>query len=652
MTMRALRTSCHVAGVLLLAPALALAAAPPSVPAMLKLKPVVKGAVVEYDIPAGDAIAACTVEPSHAPPGWVLRDGQGKVLRKFLAVGGGGLNQWSYFQDGFEVYRESDHDKNQSVDEARWMNAGGTRVAVVANENHIQSWKRISAEEASKVLVQALVLDNPALIETVMAKPEELAALGVPTAEVDRSEAAQKARKESVAALRKALVGWDQGTTWLRFDAAMPHVIPSDATQGLKDDLTLYENAVILAGPAGGAPGDKTSFLQAGEVVKVGEVWKFVDLPRVINPASGAPVVAMEGGIRSAVYRDAGGAGAAGDPEQQKAIQALAEYDNKNAQKLGGDDKKAVAQYYIDRVAYLRAVEKATKKPDEALNYVKQEIDCVANAYQTGQYPQGLKVLNAFIEAKKDKTSSYAAFRRLNADFNIDQENQANPVASQNRWMKDMEAFLADFPRADEVPDVLFQLASTNEFNADETKARDYYGQLVAKHPDTLPGKKAAGALGRLDSVGKSISLKGKTVDGQVVDTTQLRGKTVLIAFWATSVPAARQDMPQIAKLYEKVKAKGFEVVSVCLDNDAATLAAFLKDNPLPWPTVFEAGGLESRLGVEFGIIVLPTMILVDSDGKVVNRSIRNFADLDIQLEKALAGKSGGGVAARPVTDR
>lgn len=647
MTTRALRTTVSLAAALLLAPAVGRSA---TVQQMLAFKPAVEEAVVEYDVPVGDAaIAACVVEVSQSPPGYVLRDGQGKMLRRFIGNGAHGrnINQWSYYQDGFEVYREASLDANTTVDEARWMNGGGTRIAVVAAKNHIQSWKRISAEEASKVLVQAIVLDKPALLETVMATPEELTALGIPAAEVQRAEASAKARAEAVAALRKGLVGWDRGTVWLRFDVPMPHVIPSDAVAGLKDDLTLYENAVILAGPAGGGAADKTTFLQASEVVRVGETWKFVDLPRAINPDPKNPVVAMEGGIRSAVYRDSGGAGGAGgNPEQDEAIRALAKYDNDNAATLAGNDKKALARYYVDRVKYLRAVEKSTRKPDEALSYLKQVIDCIANAYQTGQYPEGLKVLNR-IEAQKDKTSSYAAFRRLNADFNLENDNQANPVAATNRWMKDMKAFLEAFPKSDEEPEVLFQLASNNEFNGDEKEARDYYARLVSEYPEALPGKKAAGAIRRLDAVGNSIAVKGKTADGQVVDTTQLRGKTVLIAFWATSVPAARKDLPEIAKIYEKVKNKGFEVVSICLDSDANALADFLKQNPLPWPTVFEPGGLEGRLGTEFGIIVLPTMILVDADGKVISRSVRNAADLDIQLDKALANKATGGVATR-----
>ena len=78
------------------------------------------------------------------------------------------------------------------------------------------------------------------------------------------------------------------------------------------------------------------------------------------------------------------------------------------------------------------------------------------------------------------------------------------------------------------------------------------------------------------------------------------------------------------------------------LDNDRRDLDAFLKETPLPWPQIFEPGGMDSRLAVEYGIISLPTMILVDAKGKVLNRNIRTAAELDRQLEKVLAAKQPG----------
>jgi hypothetical protein len=106
--------------------------------------------------------------------------------------------------------------------------------------------------------------------------------------------------------------------------------------------------------------------------------------------------------------------------------------------------------------------------------------------------------------------------------------------------------------------------------------------------------------------------------------------------------------MAEIVKIFDKNKNKGFEVVGVWLDNDAATLQAALQDVPKSWSQVFEPGALESRLAVEYGIMSVPTMFLVDPEGKVINRNIRSSADLDIQLDKALAGKNPVAFGAKP----
>ena len=182
-------------------------------------------------------------------------------------------------------------------------------------------------------------------------------------------------------------------------------------------------------------------------------------------------------------------------------------------------------------------------------------------------------------------------------------------------------------------------LASTNELNGKETEGKKSYAQLAKDYPATEWGKKAAGALRRLDIVGKPMGLKGTDLRGQSIDTAQYRGKTVLVTFWATMAGPAKRDLPELVKLHAKYKSKGFEVIAVNLDNDKADLDAYLQASPLPWPQIFEPGGLDSRLAVEFGIISLPTMILIDPDGKVSNRNLRTAGELETILDKTLAGK-------------
>jgi thiol-disulfide isomerase/thioredoxin len=645
--MRGLRTTLAAAWFLALAPAITLAGATATVEQLLAYRPTQKG--VDYEVPTTPAaIAACKVETvanaKGAPIGYALRDGQGKILCRFVDNDKlPGMDQWSYYQDGFEVYRELDLNGDKRIDEVRWMNSAGTRVAKVSG-GKIVSWARISAEEASKVFVQALVSGDSELLETVMASPAELDALGVPRGEIDQVAAAEKQRVAQVKALRSGLTGWDANTAWLRLDGALPHLIPADS--GLKEDLVLYENAVIFAGsPATQANPGKVAFLQVSEMVKLGESWKFVDLPRVIDPAKNGVITAVEGGIRSWVFRtDAGSAPGGENPAVAEAMQALAAFDNskENVALQTSGAPKDLARFHVGRVAPLNRIVKAAEAagdPKVELDHQKLIVDSVSAAFATGQYPAGAKILDD-LAAKGGKIGTYAAFKKIEADFALQNDsNPGNTLAVQEAWLANLKMFVEKNPQCDEAPQALLFLASTNEMNAKEAEGRKSYATLAKDYPGTEWGKKAAGALHRLDLVGKPIALKGTDLRGQSVDASQYRGKTLLVTFWATWARPAKADMPELIKLHAKFKAKGFEVIGVNLDNDKAELDAFLQASPTPWPQLFEPGGLESRLATEFGIISLPTMFLVDPEGKVVNRSLRSASELENVLDKTLAGK-------------
>jgi thiol-disulfide isomerase/thioredoxin len=640
--MRALRTTLAAASFFALS---ALGArADVTVKQLMDFHPSFKG--VEYELPTDPAaIAACKAE--SIPGGFQLRDGQGKVLCRLVDRNADGkLDQWSYYQDGFEIYREIDNNNDRSIDEVRWMNGGGTRAAKVVGGKLIKvtSWTRLSAEEASKVFVTALVSGDSDLLESVMATPAELEALGIPKGEVDQVAAAEKQRVAQIKALRAGLTGWDANTTWLGLNGAMPHLIPAES--GLKDDIILCESATIFAAsPANQANPGKVAFLQVGEMIRLGEVWKFVDLPRVVDPAKNGVIAAAEGGIRSWVFRTDANAPAGGEnPAVAQAMQELIAYDNsKESQALQASAvPKDSARFHVGRVTPLRKIVKAAETAGDArieLDHQKLIVDSISAAYATGQYADGSKVL-ADLAAKGGKIGTYAAFKQIEADFVL--QNSANPgdgLTVQEKWLANLAAFVEKNPSCDEAPQALLLLASTNELNGKEAEGKKSYAVLAKDYPTTEWGKKAAGALRRLDLVGKPMVLKATDLRGQSLDAAQYRGKTLLVTFWATMAGPARRDLPELVKLHAKYKAKGFEVISVNLDNDRADLDAFLQATPLPWPQIFEPGGLDSRPAVEFGVISLPTMILVDPDGKVSNRTLRTASELEAILEKTLTGK-------------
>jgi thiol-disulfide isomerase/thioredoxin len=615
----------------------------PTAKDLLGLSPILAG--VEYDVPPDEAAKnACKVEnvlnDQQRSIGYALRDGQGKLLRRFvIAHGSKRLDQWSYYQDGFEVYREDDLDGDRSLDQCRWLNAGGSRIAVV-QQGKVRGWRQISAEEASKVLVHAIVRGDLPLLESVMATAEELTGAGVPKDIVDKVAAEAGRRNEAVSALRKQLVGWNEQTVWNRFDGTLPHVIPADTSAGLEKDLTLYENAMVIpSSTAGQAANAKLAFLQVPDTIQLGASWKFIELPRAIDPEK--PIVAAVSGLRSMLFDKANQA-APHEDGVDTALKELADYDVKNAPLLQGGQPENVARYHVGRIPVLRAIPKLMKNPDDQLLYNKQVVDSLIAALRTGAYPEGKKVIDAIIGAG-GKLASYAASNLIDAEFAMKNDQPgANFLQNQKKWMADLEDYLTRYQTADEVPTVLFKLAQANEFDGEDARARTQYTKLVDHYAATDAGKKAAGALKRLDLVGKPLSIKGPGLQNQSVDTSLYGGKPVLVVFWASWAKAAKDDLPHLIKVYEKYHGRGLEVVGVNLDNSRDDLNAFLTNNPIAWPQIYEPGAIDGRLAVEYGIISLPTMFLIDDKGKVVNCSLRDSREIEPVIEKLLPAKQAG----------
>ena len=137
------------------APAAAPAKAAPTAGQILAgYQPVQKDVLI--DRPEADEIAKCTIAIDKT--GYIIRDGNGQMLRNFRDTNGDNtVDQWSYFKDGVEVYRDIDSTFNKTPDQARWLNTGGTRWGIDVNEDgKIDAWKRISAEEVTSELVAAL----------------------------------------------------------------------------------------------------------------------------------------------------------------------------------------------------------------------------------------------------------------------------------------------------------------------------------------------------------------------------------------------------------------------------------------------------------------------------------------------------------------
>ena len=122
--------------------------ATPSVDQALKLSPMQKD--VECDLPNAADAKTCTIkgEKQGEQSAWVVRDGNGQILRRFVDTNGDNVvDQWCYYFRGIEVYRDVDQNFNGKADQYRWLNTAGSRWGLDENEDgKVDSWKSISAE--------------------------------------------------------------------------------------------------------------------------------------------------------------------------------------------------------------------------------------------------------------------------------------------------------------------------------------------------------------------------------------------------------------------------------------------------------------------------------------------------------------------------
>ncbi|HEX4138730.1 MAG TPA: TlpA disulfide reductase family protein [Candidatus Methylacidiphilales bacterium] len=131
------------------------------------------------------------------------------------------------------------------------------------------------------------------------------------------------------------------------------------------------------------------------------------------------------------------------------------------------------------------------------------------------------------------------------------------------------------------------------------------------------------------------FDLKYTAVDGTPVDLAQMRGKVVLVDFWATWCPPCRDEVPNVVAAYRKYHDKGFEILGVSLDGDKQALLAFTAQNGMTWPQDFDGKGWDNAVAVANGIRAIPAMWLIGKDGKLITKNARE--DLDSQVAQALA---------------
>jgi len=107
------------------------------------------------------------------------------------------------------------------------------------------------------------------------------------------------------------------------------------------------------------------------------------------------------------------------------------------------------------------------------------------------------------------------------------------------------------------------------------------------------------------DAYGKSLSL------------SSLKGKVVLVNFWATWCPPCKAEMPSMNRLYNEIRSRGFEIVAISTDNSISPVKDFLAKNRIDFPVLFDETKSVTR---QYHVFSMPTTFLIDRGGMIVEK--------------------------------
>lgn len=133
------------------------------------------------------------------------------------------------------------------------------------------------------------------------------------------------------------------------------------------------------------------------------------------------------------------------------------------------------------------------------------------------------------------------------------------------------------------------------------------------------------------------------TIEGKKIPMADLKGKVVLVNFWATDCPGCVKEMPALVNTYNQYNKKGFEIIAVAMPYDPpAQVLNYTKQKALPFPVMHDGfSEITDKFG---GISLTPTTYIFDKQGHLLRRTIGNidFNDLNVILNQELNNKKDG----------
>lgn len=282
--------------------------------------------------------------------------------------------------------------------------------------------------------------------------------------------------------------------------------------------------------------------------------------------------------------------------------------------------KKIIALVLVAVAAGFTAAAQTNSAVQIQLQALVQKIENKMHAGKTAEadFTDELKSFDGLVVAEKGaKTEEVAQIVFMKAMFYIEVLDNTNKGAEIIRQIKVNYPATKYGQNADHVLESIAKQAEAKAKQAEAKQAQDTMFAAGAPFPD--------------------FAVAG--LDGKPLSVGALKGKVVMVDFWATWCGPCRGELPNVIATYQKHHAAGFEIIGVSLDSDRDKLDAFLKKTDgMTWPQYFDGQGWQNKLAVKYGVESIPFAVLIGPDGNILGKDLRG-EELESAVAAALAKK-------------
>ena len=236
------------------------------------------------------------------------------------------------------------------------------------------------------------------------------------------------------------------------------------------------------------------------------------------------------------------------------------------------------------------------------------------------------------INADRGDSGAIARINKLNDEFYM----RCRTFVSEHKSSPAALAAVSRLNIQNELP--LFQQVR-DELMTTIPKSEYYIGfrdQVARMEQQATAMKTQEEQMARLDNLipigSEAPDFSQPTPEGRALSLSSLRGKVVLIDFWASWCKPCRMEMPNVKRVYEQYKSKGFEIIGVSLDRDKGAWTGAIEQDGLPWKHVSDLAFWNNAAAQQYGVSSIPYTVLVDKEGRVLGKNLRGPA-----LEEKLA---------------